>query len=388
MKILTIVGARPQFIKAAALTEAIKAFNVQAEPRAGIARIEEVSVHTGQHYDYNMDRIFFGELGLTEPGYHLGVGSANHGEQTGRMLQGIEEVLLKEGPDVVVVYGDTNSTLAGALAACKLHFPVAHVEAGLRSYNRWMPEEINRVVVDHVSSFLFCPTHHAVDNLRKEGMVDGPITVAHVGDVMYDSILRNLEIAEGKSEILRNLGLTTDDVPPSFAGYALVTLHRAENTDDPLRMRDIFKALDEVSRQLMVVFPLHPRTKKTLEGLGIRGSSENLRLIEPISYFDMLLLERKARVILTDSGGVQKEAFWFGVPCVTLREETEWVETVEAGLNRLVGADAHEIIGAAHDALELQQIPSTGKREGIYGDGKAADKIVSILSAKLSGGLE
>jgi UDP-N-acetylglucosamine 2-epimerase len=387
MKILTIVGARPQFIKAAALTEAIKAFNVQAGPRAEMERIEEVSVHTGQHYDYNMDRIFFGELGLTEPDYHLGVGSASHGEQTGRMLQGIEEVLLREGPDVVVVYGDTNSTLAGALAACKLHFPVAHVEAGLRSYNRRMPEEINRILVDHVSSFLFCPTQHAVENLRKEGIVDGPVTVAHVGDVMYDSILRNLEIAEGKSEILRSLGLRKDDVPPSFSGYALVTLHRAENTDDPLRMRDIFKALHELCRKLMVVFPLHPRTKKTLEGLGIRGSSENLRLIEPLSYFDMLLLEKKARVILTDSGGVQKEASWFGVPCVTLREETEWVETVEAGLNRLVGADAHEIIGAVHEGLKPQQIPLADKKEGIYGDGKAADKIVSILLNKLSGGL-
>jgi UDP-GlcNAc3NAcA epimerase len=273
------------------------------------------------------------------------------------------------------------------LAACKLHFPVAHVEAGLRSYNRRMPEEINRVVVDHVSSFLFCPTENAVHNLRKEGIVDGSITVAHVGDVMYDSILRNLEIAEEKSEIPRKLGLVADDVPPSFAGYALVTLHRAENTDDPLRMRDIFKALHEVSRQLMVVFPLHPRTKKTLEGLGIKGSGENLRLIDPISYFDMLLLEKKARMILTDSGGVQKEAFWFGVPCITVRDETEWVETVEAGLNRLVGADAHEIIEAAHEALEPQQIPSTGKREGIYGDGKAGDKIVSILLSKLSGGL-
>jgi len=387
MKILTVIGARPQFIKAAALTKAIQAFNRERGHPPGMEYIEEIAVHTGQHYDYDMDRIFFQELGLREPRYHLGIGSASHGEQTGRMLKGIEEVLLKEGPDGVVVYGDTNSTLAGALAACKLHFPVAHVEAGLRSYDREMPEEINRVIVDHVSSFLFCPTENAVINLRKEGIIDGDVTVVHVGDVMYDSVLYNVEIARKKSQILSELGLRENDRSPSSVDYALVTLHRAENTDNPQRLRNIFKALDEISQRLPVIFPLHPRTKKTMEGLGIKGKGRNLRLISPVSYFDMLLLEKNARVILTDSGGVQKEAFWLGVACITLRDETEWAETVESGWNGLAGADAHEIIGAVHEALKPQQNPSTGKREGIYGDGKAADKIVSILLSKLSGDL-
>jgi len=379
MKILTVIGARPQFIKAAVVARAIEAVNRESGHPPGKENIEEVTVHTGQHYDYDMDRIFFQELGLGEPGYHLGIGSASHGEQTGRMLQGIEEVLLREGPDVVVVYGDTNSTLAGALAACKLHFPVAHVEAGLRSYNRGMPEETNRVIVDHVSSFLFCPTRNAVHNLRKEGIIDGAITVVHVGDVLYDSVVFNAEIAKEKSEVLRGLGLLVTDRSPSSIDYALVTLHRAENTDNPQRLRDIFKALDEVSRWLVVIFPVHPRTKKTLEGLGIKGRSENLRLIGPVSYFDMLLLERNARVILTDSGGVQKEAFWFGVPCITLRDETEWVETVESGRNRLAGANTLRITKGVHEALRLQQVPPAGKSEGIYGNGKAGEKIVTIL---------
>ncbi|MCK5554114.1 MAG: UDP-N-acetylglucosamine 2-epimerase (non-hydrolyzing), partial [Deltaproteobacteria bacterium] len=312
-------------------------------------------------------------------------GSASHGEQTGRMLQGIEEVLLREGPDVVVVYGDTNSTLAGALAACKLHFPVAHVEAGLRSYNRAMPEEINRVVVDHVSSFLFCPTQNAVKNLRKEGIIDGDVAVAHVGDVMYDSVLYNMEIAKEKSGILRELGLLANNRSPSSPDYALVTLHRAENTDTPQRLRNIFKALDEVGQRMAVIFPLHPRTKKTKEALGIKERGKHLRLMGPVSYFDMLLLERNARVILTDSGGVQKEAFWFGVPCITLRDETEWAETVECGWNRLAGADTGRIINAIHEASGPEQSPSWGKGEGIYGDGRAGERIVTILLDRLSG---
>lgn len=385
MKMVTVVGARPQFIKSAAISRAIQRFNIGGERLSEGEKIEEVMVHTGQHYDYDMDRIFFQELGLKDPGYHLGIGSASHGEQTGRMLQGVEEVLLREGPDVVVVYGDTNSTLAGALAACKLHVPVAHVEAGLRSYNRGMPEEINRVIVDHVSSFLFCPTENAVRNLENEGIVDGPITVVHVGDVMYDSALHSVEIAKQKSGILRQLGLLTGDRPSSSMDYALVTLHRAENTDDPQRLRSIFKALDEVSQGMMVIFPLHPRTKKTKEALGIKEKGKSLRLIGPVSYFDMLLLERNARVILTDSGGVQKEAFWFGVPCVTLREETEWVETVKSGWNRLVGADPHEIVKAVHEALKPRRSALANKGEGIYGDGNAGDKIITILLRRISG---
>jgi UDP-N-acetylglucosamine 2-epimerase len=297
-----------------------------------------------------MDRIFFQELGLREPGYHLGIGSASHGEQTGRMLQGVEEVLLREGPDVVVVYGDTNSTLAGALAACKLHFPVAHVEAGLRSYNRAMPEEINRVIVDHVSSFLFCPTQNAVSNLRKEGIIDGDVAVAHLGDVMYDSVIYNLEIAKEKSGILRELGLRGNDQSASVPDYALVTLHRAENTDDPQRLRNIFKALDEVGQRMAVIFPLHPRTKKIKEALGIKDRGKHLRLMGPVSYFDMLLLERNARVILTDSG-----------------------------------ADTERIVKAIHEASAPQQSPSTGKGEGIYGDGRAGERIVAMLLDRLSG---
>jgi UDP-GlcNAc3NAcA epimerase len=387
MKILTVIGARPQFIKAAALTKAIQAFNRERGYPPGMEYIEEIAVHTGQHYDYDMDQIFFQELGLREPRYHLGIGSASHGEQTGRMLKGVEEVLLKEGPDGVIVYGDTNSTLAGALAACKLHFPVAHVEAGLRSYDREMPEEINRVIVDHVSSFLFCPTENAVINLRKEGIIDGDVTVVHVGDVMYDSILYNREIARKKSQILRELGLRENDRSPSSVDYALVTLHRAENTDNPQRLRNIFEALDEVSQRLPVIFPLHPRTKKTIEGLGIEGKGRNLRLINPVSYFDMLLLEKNARVILTDSGGVQKEAFWLGVACITLRDETEWPETVESGRNKLAGADTQRIVNTVHEALEPQKPPPTSEEKPIYGDGKAADKILSILLSKLSGDL-
>ena len=385
MKILTVIGARPQFIKAAVVSRAIQAVNMGEGHLPGMESIEEVTVHTGQHYDYEMDRIFFEELGLRESAYHLGIGSASHGEQTGRMLQGIEEVLLREAPDMVIVYGDTNSTLAGALAACKLHYPVAHVEAGLRSYNRAMPEEVNRVIVDHVSNFLFCPTHNAVTNLRKEGIVDGEVAVAHVGDVMYDSVLYNLEIAREKSEILRKLGFRANDRSPSSVDYALVTLHRAENTDKPQRLRNIFLALDEVGQRMGVIFPLHPRTKKTREGLGTKAMGKNLRLIDPVSYFDMLLLESNAKVILTDSGGVQKEAFWLGVPCITLREETEWAETVECGWNRLAGADTRRIINAVHEALRPKQSHSPGKGKAIYGDGKAGDKIVSILLNRISG---
>jgi UDP-N-acetylglucosamine 2-epimerase len=248
-----------------------------------------------------------------------------------------------------------------------------------------MPEEINRVIVDHVSSFLFCPTHNAVTNLRKEGIIDGDVAVAHVGDVMYDSVLYNLEIAQEKSEILRELGLMANDRSPSLPDYALVTLHRAENTDNPQRLRSIFLAMDEVGQRMAVIFPLHPRTKKTKEGLGIKATGENLRLIGPVSYFDMLLLERNAKVILTDSGGVQKEAFWLGVPCITLREETEWAETVECGWNRLAGADTRRIINAVHEALGPKQSPSPGKGKAIYGDGRAGEGIVAMLLDRLSG---
>ncbi|MGC9019425.1 MAG: non-hydrolyzing UDP-N-acetylglucosamine 2-epimerase [Candidatus Bipolaricaulaceae bacterium] len=358
MKVVDIVGARPQFIKLAPILQAIEHHNLE-HPESPI---HEVLVHTGQHYDYEMSQVFFDELGLKAPDYHLGVGSGTHGYQTGEMLKRVEEVLLKEKPDLVMVYGDTNTTLAGALAAAKLHIPVAHVEAGLRSFNRRMPEEINRVLTDHVSDLLFCPTQTAVENLRREGITEG---VHRVGDVMYDAALLYLDLAERKSRILERLDLA----PRS---YALATVHRAENTDDLERLRAIFEGLGRIGREgLPVILPLHPRTRKQVEALGLR--SHAVRMLEPVSYLDMLVLEKNARVILTDSGGVQKEAFFFRVPCVTLREETEWVETVEAGWNTLVGCDPGRIVRAALEARP--GVDSTWP----YGDGRAAKRIVEFL---------
>jgi|Deesub1362A_J573_1020465.scaffolds.fasta_scaffold01134_3 UDP-N-acetylglucosamine 2-epimerase len=362
LKLLDIVGARPQFIKLAPILKAIERHNRERPGRP----IQEVLVHTGQHYDYEMSQVFFDELGLKEPDYHLGVGSGSHGYQTGEMLKRIEEVLLKEKPDLVMVYGDTNSTLAGALAAAKLHIPVAHVEAGLRSFNRNMPEEINRVLTDHVSSLLFCPTKTAVENLRREGFTnilnDGNLLplpsaslhprspaplVLNTGDVMYDAVLLYGKLAEQKSQILEKLGLKPKE-------YALATVHRAENTDEPERLKGIFEGLGRIAQEgLTVVVPLHPRTRNALCSLPLTPypstpypSTPNFLTIDPVSYLDMLILEKNARVILTDSGGVQKEAFFFRVPCVTLREETEWVETVEAGWNTLVGCDPDRILQA------------------------------------------
>jgi UDP-N-acetylglucosamine 2-epimerase len=320
MKVVNVVGARPQFIKLAPILKAVERHNQQYPNRP----IQEILVHTGQHYDYEMSQVFFDELGLKVPDYHLGVGSGSHGYQTGEMLKRIEEVLLKEKPDLVMVYGDTNTTLAGGLAASKLHIPVAHVEAGLRSFNKKMPEEINRVLTDHLSDLLFCLTQTAVENLRREGIEKG---VYLVGDVMYDAVLLYLDLAERKSEIMERLGLK----PKS---YALATVHRAENTDQPERLRTIFDGLERVAEEgLSVILPLHPRTRKHLNTLGIHP--KEVQVLDPVSYLDMLVLEKNARVILTDSGGVQKEAFFFRVPCVTLREETEWVETVERGWNTL-----------------------------------------------------
>ena len=364
MKLVDIVGARPQFIKLAPILQAIECYN-QGHPNRPI---HEVLVHTGQHYDYEMSGVFFDDLGLKPPDYHLGVGSGTHGYQTGEMLQRIEEVLLAEKPDLVMVYGDTNSTLAGALAAAKLHIPVAHVEAGLRSFNKRMPEEINRVLTDHVSDLLFCPTRTAVENLRREGITEG---VHWVGDVMYDAALQYLALAEKKSRILERLGLEPQ-------GYTLATVHRAENTDNPQRLRAIFAGLEGVAQAgLPVVLPLHPRTRKQAEALGL--SLNGVQVLEPVSYLDMLLLEKNARVILTDSGGVQKEAFFFRVPCVTLREETEWVETVEAGWNVLVGCDPERIRQAA-----LAGQPGAGS-VWPYGDGKGRDRIIKLLRDWKSG---
>jgi len=355
MKIVTIVGARPQFIKAAPVSRLLRRV-------AG-----EVMVHTGQHYDRQMSAIFFDELQIPQPEYNLGVGSGSHGWQTGQMLIRIEEVLQAEQPDWVLVYGDTNSTLAGALAAVKLHIPLAHVEAGLRSYNRQMPEEYNRVLTDHVSDLLFCPTATAVGNLAREGIVEG---VRLVGDVMYDAVLFNAGLAEGHVSVLGQLDLEPGD-------YALATLHRPNNTDDPERLQSIIAAFSEIEPPL--VFPVHPRTRKQLLDAGLESRlalSQHPRFVEPVGYLDMLALEKNARLILTDSGGVQKEAYFFAVPCLTLREETEWVETVDSGWNLLVGANRSAIVEMA------RQFKPQGTPPLSFGDGHAAEKIVHSLAGR------
>jgi len=363
--LLTIVGARPQFIKAAAVSRAIREHNAVHPERP----IHEVLLHTGQHYDENMSQVFFDELDIPHPHYNLGVGSLPHGAQTGRMLERIEEVLLKEKPAWVLVYGDTNSTLAGALAAAKLHIPVAHVEAGLRSYNRHMPEEINRVLADHLSTLLFCPTRAAVDNLAGEGIREG---VELVGDVMYDAALYYVERAEAHSTILADLSLRPQE-------YVLATVHRAENTDDPLRLRAIVEGLDAVAQKMPVVIPLHPRTRSALEREGLLAQAAGAcRLIPPLGYLDMVLLEKNARLIATDSGGVQKEAYFYGVPCITLREETEWVETVETGWNVLVGTDRERI------TLAATSFAKPAARPALYGDGMAAARCVAMLYCRTS----
>lgn len=383
MKIVTIVGARPQFIKAAAVTRAIQAFNRRSGVRGRSAskrQIQEVLVHTGQHYDYLMDAVFFEELDLPRPDHHLGVGSGSHGKQTALMLERIEAVLQKEGPDVVLVYGDTNSTLAGTLTAVKLDIPVAHVEAGLRSYNPVMPEETNRVLTDRLSTFLFCPTTVAVRNLSKEGMRDGrEKRVKRVGDVMYDSILYYAGVAEEKSTILEDLNLfSTDDLRPTT--YCLATLHRAENTDRPESLRSIVGALNEIGKDAPVILPLHPRTRKMMKTYHLLTETKGIKVIEPVSYLNMIKLMKHATAILTDSGGVQKEAYWLGVPCFTLREETEWVETVRSGWNVLVGTETNRIV---EEVKHLGRKRQRRRGEGLFGDGRASEKIVRTLSEAL-----
>jgi UDP-N-acetylglucosamine 2-epimerase len=360
IKIICVCGARPQFIKAAAVSRAIAKYNT-GNPHCVI---DEKIVHTGQHYDENMSKVFFDELKIPRPYVNLEVGSGPHGKQTGLMLERVEEVFLELKPDIVLVYGDTNSTLAGALAVVKLHIPVAHVEAGLRSFNRKMPEEINRLVADHLSSLLFCPTDAAVENLQKEGITCG---VHKVGDVMYDSVLFNAQLAEKNSDIIARLKL----IPKK---YYLATIHRAENTDEPLRLKNIIKAFVSIDTQ--IVLPLHPRTRKTL-GSGLKDLALNVTVIDPVSYLDMLMLEKNSRVILTDSGGVQKEAYWFNVPCITLRDETEWVELVMGGFNQVVGTDPEKICRAVQKA---ENTDVSSWLPSLYGDGKAAERIVEILA--------
>ena len=361
MKLLTVVGARPQFIKAAVLSRALPAFNAS---RHRDQQIQEVMVHTGQHYDDNMSAVFFQELNIPESAHHLGVGSGPHGRQTARMLERLEPVMERERPDLVLVYGDTNSTLAGSLTASKLRIPVAHVEAGLRSYNRAMPEEINRVVTDHLSALLFCPTDRAVKNLSCEGIVAG---VHRVGDVMYDSLLYNLARADRRAGVLAELGLQPGQ-------YGLATIHRAETTDRPETLTGILSAFGRLG--LPIVVPLHPRTRAVLDAAGVGHVSGPVRLIAPVSYHEMLVLERHARLILTDSGGVQKEAFLLGIPCVTLRNETEWVETLEGRWNRVAGTAPDAVEAAARVALEEVR-PERGQP---YGDGHAAEAILGIVA--------
>jgi UDP-GlcNAc3NAcA epimerase len=363
MKIVTVLGARPQFIKAAAVSRVL----------AQAAGLEEVLVHTGQHYDDNMSDVFFTELDIPRPRYHLGIGSGSHGVQTGRMLEAIERVLQEEKPAVVLVYGDTNSTLAGALAAAKLHVPVAHVEAGLRSFNRQMPEEINRVLTDHMAEWLFAPTEAAVVNLKAEGVSEEKTLLA--GDVMYDAALYYGSRAQ--EGCLDRLGVRSKE-------FVLTTIHRAENTDASDRLRSLFEGLSAVAAELPVVLPLHPRTRAVLQRAGLfERFSRRLRLCEPVGYLEMVALEKHARLIATDSGGVQKEAFFYRVPCVTLRDQTEWVELVELGWNRLVPPRDAEAVRSGVLA-SLVEGACAQPPPGLYGEGQAATRIVQWLQGSLA----
>ena len=379
MKLVTIIGARPQIIKAAALSRAIK--NHFSD------RIQEVIVHTGQHYDDNMSQVFFDELQIPRPDYNLHVGSASHGVQTARMTEGIEELLIKEQPDFIVLYGDTNSTLAGAVAAAKIHVPIVHIEAGLRSFNKSMPEEINRIVCDHCSTLLFTPTKAGLDNLKREGFPmdnNGPFTidnpkVYHCGDIMYDNSLHFANIAEEKTDIIQRLELKGKP-------FILATIHRDSNTDYPERLSAIFDTLIELSKESPIVLPLHPRTAKLLktnlsnEKQTLVFSSNNIKLIPPVSFLEMIALERHAQLVMTDSGGVQKEAYFFKKPGIILRPETEWVEIVETGNAILADADENRIMEAWQ---HFQSNPPTAFPE-IFGDGHAAEFMLNkIISCKV-----
>jgi UDP-N-acetylglucosamine 2-epimerase (non-hydrolysing) len=346
MKIASIVGARPNFIKCAPLSKELR------------KEFDEVIIHTGQHYDYEMNKVFFDELKIPEPDYHLGVGSGSHGEQTGEMLKRIEEVLLEQKPELVLVFGDTNTTLAGALAASKLHITVGHIEAGLRSFDKRMPEEINRALTDHCSDLLFCPTETAVENLKREGINKG---VYLTGDVMVDALKENIEIADKKSMILDLLSLKQKE-------YYLATIHRPENTDAFNKLKNIVDAFCEIGN---IVFPCHPRTEKLLIQFELWDKlTKKVKVIKPVGYLDMLMLEKNAKKILTDSGGIQKEAYILKVPCITLRQNTEWVETIEDGGNVLVGASKEKIVRMAND------FEHKGEQRAVFGDGDASKKIV------------
>ncbi len=346
-RIITIVGARPQFVKAATLSRQFT-----------LCGIEEQIIHTGQHYDANMSDVFFEEMEIPRPAYQLDIHGVSHGAMTGRMLEGIEQILLKEKPEGVLVYGDTNSTLAGALAAVKLHIPVIHVEAGLRSFNMTMPEEINRILTDRISSLLLCPTDTAVQNLKHEGFDNYTAQIVKNGDVMQDAAMYYAQKAKEKSRIISQLGLTD---------LVLATIHRQENTDDPVKLREIISGLNLINKEIQVVVPLHPRTRNILQQMNLKPA---FTIIDPVGYFDMIMLLKHCKLVVTDSGGVQKEAFFFGRHCITLREQTEWVELVEHGFNRIIGTNA----GLLLDAFRYFSSKKSDFTVDLYGSGKAAER--------------
>ena len=353
MKLMTIIGARPQFIKAAVVSREI----------AKHSEIKEIIVHTGQHFDANMSEIFFEQMHIPKPDYNLEINSLSHGAMTGRMIEKIEEVLLDEKPDWILIYGDTNSTIAGSLAAKKLHIKVAHVEAGLRSFNRNMPEEINRILTDKISDILFCPTDTAVQNLQNEGIGKNSLTqIVKCGDVMQDAAIFYTDLAQ-KPEI---------EVPEEFI---LATIHRAENTDDPKRLTSIFNALNKISHKLPIILPLHPRTKKIISISKLITTNSQLIFIDPVGYLEMIYLLQNCSLVMTDSGGLQKEAFFFRKPCVTLRDETEWVELVENGFNEIVGANENKIISGYKKMSKKQNDFNIN----LYGNGEASEKIINKL---------
>jgi UDP-GlcNAc3NAcA epimerase len=351
MKILTILGARPQFIKAGSVSREIAKYK----------EIQEVIVHTGQHYDANMSDIFFDEMKIPKPDYFLGIGGKTNGAMTGQMIEKIEEVAFKEKPNWIMVYGDTNSTLAGAIVASKLHIKLAHIEAGLRSFNMNMPEEVNRILTDRVSQILFCPTDTAMQNLKNEGFENLDITMVNSGDVMQDGAIFYRKLAKKPL-------FDIDD------NYILCTIHRAENTDDEQRLRNIFEALNEIGKEKQIILPLHPRTKKIIEGLNL--NIQNLTIIDPVGYLEMVWLIDNSSLVMTDSGGLQKEAYFFEKQCITLRDETEWVELVENGCNTLVGANKENILDAYHNRSTLKVVQSG---LNLYGSGHASEKIIQEI---------
>lgn len=354
MKILTIVGARPQFVKAAALSRELKSRG----------SIEEIIVHTGQHFDANMSEVFFEEMNIPKPKYNLNINSLGHGAMTGRMLEGIEELIKKESPNMLLVYGDTNSTIAGALAAKKLHVNVGHVEAGLRSFNMRMPEEVNRILTDRISDHLFCPTDTAVTNLMNEGFSNFESEIHRTGDVMQDAALYYAQFSQEKSTVLQSMGNPSD--------FALVTIHRSENTDDPNRLTQIVNALNEINKVQKVICPLHPRTKKLIQNIYVKPE---FTVIDPIGYFDMIELLKAASLVMTDSGGLQKEAYFFSNPCITMRDETEWVELVTKGYNKLAGASMEQIL-SSYESIKDAKLDFT---VDLYGRGQASKQIADVL---------